>query len=657
MMRAPWSRVIILAALAVLYGFTRLPSEPDDERQSLAARFHFTRSVLPAPVLGEPRHVHEVHPSFYRHASWVSAIGSSVSLADVDGDGLPNDLCHVDPRYDRVLVAPVPGTGPRYAGFALEAAPLPYDQRTMAPTGCMVGDFDEDGGTDLLVFYWGRTPILFLRQPGAAAPTMTAPTMAAFRRVELVPAGGLWNTTVGVQADLDGDGHLDLAFGNYFQDGARVLDARATGKEEMQDSMSRAYNGGSKPIFLWTSTADAARAPFRQVTGLFDAQIEHGWILAAGAADIDGDLLPELFFGNDFGPDRLLYNQSQQGKLRFANLVGRKTLTVPSSKVLGRDSYKGMGVDFGDIDGDGRIDIYVSNIANEFALEESHFAFINTGDLAAIRRGVAPFVDRSEDLGLSRSAFSWEARLADFDNDGQLETMQATGFIKGQVRRWAELQELAMINDQLLRNPSSWPRFRPGDDVSGHHHNPFFVRTKSGRFIDLAPEIGLGEPMVSRGIATADVDGDGDLDFAVANQWEDSYFYTNESANPGAFLGLRLRLPLAPPPTALAPPATPATVATGSAPAQAFPSRPAIGATAIVHLPGGRRLIGQVDGGSGHSGDRSPEIHFGLGRIAPATPLRVDLRWRDGGGAVRTKTMQLTSGWHTVLLGADGKEG
>ena len=636
-MRAPWIRVITLAALAVLYGFTRLPETATDERQALAARFHFTRAVLPAPAVGEPRGVRDVHPSFHRLASWISAIGASVALADLDQDGLPNDLCLVDPRYDRVLVAPVPGTGARYAGFLLDAEPLPYDRRTMAPTGCMAGDFDEDGGPDLLVYYWGRTPVLYLRQPGAA------PAAAAFRRVELVPAGGLWNTAVGVQADLDGDGHLDLAFGNYFQDGARVLDARATGKEEMQASMSRAYNGGSKPIFLWTGAAGGGKAPLRQVTGLFDPQVEGGWALAVGAADVDGDLLPELFFGNDFGPDRLLYNQSRPGRPQFANLVGRKTLTTPSSKVLGRDSYKGMGVDFGDLDNDGRLDIYVSNIANEFALEESHFAFINTGDLAAMRRGVAPFVDRSEELGLSRSAFSWEARLADFDNDGVLEAMQATGFVKGEVNRWAELQELAMINDQLLSNPSSWPRFRPGDDISGHLHNPFFVRTRSGRFVDLAPEVGLGEPMVSRGIATADVDGDGDLDFAVANQWEDSYFYTNQAKDPGAFLGLRLRLPLAPPPAAAA-----------GAPA---PSRPAIGATATVHLPDGRRLVGRIDGGSGHSGDRSPEIHLGLGRVEPAARLRVDLRWRDGEGAVRTSTMQLTPGWHTVLLGAAGKEG
>jgi hypothetical protein len=80
-------------------------------------------------------------------------------------------------------------------------------------------------------------------------------------------------------------------------------------------------------------------------------------------------------------------------------------------------------------------------------------------------------------------------------------------------------------------------------------------------------------------------------------------------------------------------------------------SRPAVGAQATVWLPGGRRLVGQVDGGSGHSGKRAPELHFGLGRTGAGTPLRVDFRWRDGAGRVRAETIRLAPGRHTILLG------
>jgi enediyne biosynthesis protein E4 len=637
------ARLTALLILLALYGFTRNPSLPADERAALAAQFRFERTVLPAPA-GPSRNVRQVHPSFYNHASWVSAIGAAVALADLDGDARPNDLCSVDPRSDQVLAAPVPGTPQRFAPFLLKPAGLPYDPRIMAPMGCMVGDFNEDAAADLLVYYWGRTPVLFLRRAGAGLELGAA----AFRGVELVAPYKIWNTAVATQADFDGDGHVDVVFGNYFQDGAAVLDAAGTGLEAMQDSMSRAFNGGVNHLFLWAGGRSSAEpdARFREAEGAFAREVAAGWTLSVGAADLDGDLLPELYFGNDFGPDRLLHNRSRPGKVRFAILAGEKGLTTPSSKVLGRDSFKGMGVDFGDLDGDGLTDIYVSNIANEFALEESHFAFINTGKLKKMKNGTAPFVDRSEDLGLSRSAFSWEARLADFNNDGVDEAMQATGFVRGAVNRWPELQELAMANDRLLHDPRVWPRFRPGDDISGELPNPFFVRSRSGRYFDLAHDLGIDQIQVSRGIATADIDADGDLDFAVANQWEDSYLYVNRSPGASAFLGLRLLLPVGAEP-----------VKTQVAPGlpRYLVGRPAIGARATVQLPDGRRLTSEVDGGTGHSGDCSQDLHFGLGKIG-GTPVRVEVAWRDARGVVHRMQLRLAAGWHTVVLGSGEEE-
>src|SRR5262249_36759765 len=146
-------------------------------------------------------------------------------------------------------------------------------------------------------------------------------------------------------------------------------------------------------------------------------------------------LRPEIYVANDFGPDLLLHNRSTRGDVRFAPLHGEKTFTTPRSKVLGRDSFKGMGVDFGDVNGDGYLDIYVSNIAAEYALQESHFLFVSTGETAQMRAGVAPYIDRSESLGLARSDWAWDAKLADFDNDGVLEALQATGFVRGTVSR------------------------------------------------------------------------------------------------------------------------------------------------------------------------------------------------------------------------------
>src|SRR5204862_175174 len=124
----------------------------------------------------------------------------------------------------------------------------------------------------------------------------------------------------------------------------------------------------------------------------------------------------------------------------------------------------------------------VSNITSQFALEESNFAWLSTGRLGEMKHGRAPFVDRSEPLGLSRGGWGWDAKFGDFDNSGELEIVQATGFLQGKVDRWPELQELAMANDTLLHHASVWPRFKPGDDLSGHEPNRFWVRGPAGRF-------------------------------------------------------------------------------------------------------------------------------------------------------------------------------
>ncbi len=85
-----------------------------------------------------------------------------------------------------------------------------------------------------------------------------------------------------------------------------------------------------------------------------------------------------------------------------------------------------------------------------------------------MNKGIAPYIDRSEPLGLSRSAWSWDAKLDDFDNDGLPEALQATGFVKGEINRWPELQELALGNDELLHKPQSWLRVQPGDPAPPH---------------------------------------------------------------------------------------------------------------------------------------------------------------------------------------------
>jgi len=576
-------------------------------------------------------------------------MGAAAALHDLDRDGLANDICYVDTRTNQTIVAPAPTTGSRFAPFALDHGSLRWND-TMAPTGCLPGDVNEDGRPDLIVSMYGRTPIVYLNNG-------TVPlSNASFTAQELTTSGERWFTNTAMLADFDGDGHLDLFVGNYFTDGAEILDPNATSDAEMHTSKSRAYNGGRDHFFMWQSGVGGGQptVSFREVTGVIDDTISQQWTMAVGAFDLDGDMLPELYLGQDLGPDQLLHNVTKErGAPRFERLTGTKTFTTPESFVFGRDSFKGMGTDFGDVNGDGILDIYVSNIAEQYALQEAHFLWLSTGDKGAIARGIAPYVQGSDRLGLSQSGWGWDSRLVDFDNDGILEALQAMGFVKGTVNRWPELQALGTGNDTLMHDTRFWPKLTPGVDMSGNDPNAFFVRASDGRYYDLAADVGVDSRTLTRALAIGDVDGDGAMDFVCGNQWEPSVFFKNQSplATPrggappaNTFLGLHVLLPLGDRF------ADAVTVRDGH-PGPETLGRPAVGTAVHVSMPDGRTLVSQVDGGSGHTGKRSPDVHLGLGKLAPDVRLPVTLDWRDGNGTIHHTVVQLAAGWHTVMLG------
>jgi enediyne biosynthesis protein E4 len=623
-------KILAVGILLIIYGFALPPTLSDREASQLSSEFAFLKQTLPAPTDVQPRYVRDVHPQYAKLSTWISSIGAAAAFFDYDGDGLNNDIAHIDPRFDRVTVMPAPNTGNRYASIELTPKTLPFNRATMAPSGTLANDFNEDGRVDVLVHYLGRSPIIFYQTP------------TGFQEAELCDRAVSFNSSTGTIADLNGDGHADIFVGNYFPDATKLYDASATDRDQiMQHSMSRGDNGAPNRIFLWKGVQNGKAQFVEDKNWLNGLHYPNDWTLAVAAADLNNDMMPELYIANDFGPDKLLLNTSKPGSfaLSFKEVIGEKHLTTLRSNVLGKDSFKGMGVDIADMNQDGLLDIFVSNIADNYALHESHFAFINNGDVAALNQGVAPFENKSEPMGLSRSSWAWDSKVVDFNNDGTPEAVQATGFVKGTINRWPELQELATANDEVLTKPEVWPRLTPGADISGDAHMPIFVKSKSGRYFDLSMNLGLGDNQITRGIAISDVDHDGKLDFMSANQWEDSRFYHNKSQSTNQFVGLSVQYALAPLPNGK--PQIDSRVA----------GRSATGAVVRVRVPGrAGTLVSYVDGGNGHTGKNSNEVHFGLGKFPANQPLDVEITWHDAQARIQKTTARLTPGWHRVSL-------
>ncbi|ARP73907.1 CRTAC1 family protein [Streptomyces pluripotens] len=612
-----------------------------------AAKYKFQEMPIALPPGYDSQHmntVRKVNPAYQKIRSWISSVGAGIAINDLVGHGKADGMCIVDTRTDKVVVTytPTAAKEDRFTPFVLDASPLPMDH-AMAPTGCAPGDFNGDGRMDLLVSYWGRTPVVFMAKDSA---TTLSPD--AYVPREVVPSespdgayhGPRWNTDAVYIGDLDGSGHPSVVVGNYFRD-SDVLDPQGLDNVGMNDSLSNSKNAGGDHVLRWTgaSVGDKPTVSFVEEKEAIPYHASTGWTLAISGADLTGDDLPEMYIADDFGHDHLLYNRSTPGHIKYTEATGKRTPTTPKSFVLGKGSFKGMGIDFADVDHNGRFDMMVSNITVDWGLEESNFLWMNKArneaDMARkLAAGEAPFTQEAQQHGVAWTGWGWDTKMADFLNNGELSILQATGFVKGKIDRWPWLQEMAMTNDDLLSNPAMWPHVQPGDDIAGDDILGFYARTESGKYANISKQLGLDVKIPSRALATGDTTGTGTLDFAVARQWGPPAFYANQAPDRGQYLGLRLYRPAA-------------GSGQGAGKGIANIGAPAYGATVKVTTSAGTQ-VSQLDGGGGHSGFRSFDVHFGLG--SDHGPATVELSWRDADGGRHRTTQKLTPGTHTFML-------
>jgi len=488
---------------------------------------------------------------------WIASLNAGVAVGDFDGDGdddiyfltsgrgFPNALYRNDGGFTFVEV-----------GAASGVADLNQDAASM---DAVFADVDNDGDQDLFIAGFGRNRLL-INDGG--------------RFIEAGAAAGFTqpgNAAAVIALDLENDGWLDLLVGNYF-DAIDLWNIPST--SILPSNFETARNGGANRFYHNNGNGTFSETAKR--AGLDDT----GWTLDLGAGDLDGDGDLDIYVANDYGVD-VLYRNNGDG-----------TVKDVTRQATGGDFSAGMNVEMGDYDGDGDLDIYVTNITNQ-VIRQGNMLWSNAGDLV--------FADVAQETGTWDGGWGWGAKFFDFDNDGDLDLYTANGFVStGGVDIFQSSKQLYReLAAEDIGDLRKWPDMREYS-MSGSERKRLF-RNDGGKFRDVAKENGVAALEDGRGVAIADFDGDGNEDMVVTNCGGAPHLYRNRGPGNRSWLEAEL---------------------TGTR-----SNRDAIGARIEV-WSGGVRQIREVDGGNGFSAQSSHVMHFGLGDREQVDEVRI--RWPSG---------------------------
>ena len=491
--------------------------------------------------------------------------GAAVAVGDYDNDGY-DDLfvtdsdngrtCHLlhnngDLTFTEVTAAAGVGKG--------------NDEHSIV-SDALWFDFDNDGRLDLLVARFG-TPILYHNEGNGKFRDVTAQS----------GLNKFGNTIAVIAFDYDNDGYLDLLFGNYFKP-VDLFDLKDP--HVLPNNLDQATNGGG--VTLWHNQGNGTFVDVTEKAGLGS---HTGWTLDAGHADFDNDGWQDIYLADDYGTDRLYLN-NHDGTFREI-----------TAEAIGIDTKKGMNVDVADYDRDGWLDIYVTNITDEY-MHECNMLWHNNGVDAS---GKLTFTDLSQETGTCSTLWGWGAKFGDFDNDGWVDLFAADGLRSAGDKNYIPvLLEMIITPNVDFADVNNWPAI--GDmSWSGHQKKKLFRNLGGSAFKEIAAEAGVDNDLDGRGVALADFDNDGLLDIYETNANQPSLLYHNVTSDHGHWLELKL-------------------VGTRS-------NRDAIGARVTIRA-GGALLIREVNGGNGYSSQSSTRVHVGLGA---ATRIdEIEVRWPSG---------------------------
>jgi len=537
-----------------------------------------TQDRAPAPIRFEEiseqagaRLVHHTHVFHGKHADVLGMFtsgGAAVAVGDYDGDG-DDDLFVTDSdagRPNHLLRNELRPSGRlAFTDVAAEAGVAGGNDERSIVSDALWLDADNDGRRDLLVARFG-TPLLYRNLGNGKFRDVSQE--AGFTKFA--------NTLAAIAFDYDNDGRLDLLLGNYFKP-VNLIDLPTP--HVLPDNLDQAVNGGG--VTLWRNVTAPGSGDLRFVEVTAKAGLAHhtGWTLDCGHADFNNDGWQDVYVAGDYGTDRLFINN------------GDGTFRDATKEAIGIDTRKGMNVDIADYDRDGWLDVYVTNITDEY-MKECNMLWHNNGD--------GTFTDLARETGTCNTLWGWSAKFGDFDDDGWEDLFAVDGLRSAGPQNYIPvLLEMIIKPGVDFTDINNWPAIG-SMSWSGYQRKKLFRNLGAQAFKEMAAEAGVDNDRDGRGVGIADLDDDGRLDIYQTNANQPSMLYRNVSAA-GHWLELKL-------------------IGTKS-------NRDAIGARVTVRL-GGEALIRELNGGNGYAGQSSARLHFGLGS---ATKIDgVEIRWPSG---------------------------
>jgi enediyne biosynthesis protein E4 len=508
--------------------------------------------------------VPSVYGGLERKRFIIETNGAGVAWVDVDHDGWLDALVLGGTRLaegQRVVDPAIAAAGPTtrlyrntgHGTFTDITAQSGLGLTVFASSVC-AGDYDNDGAVDLFITSFGRNYLFHNRGDGRFDDVTAAaglPTTGPAR----------WGSGCSF-VDYDRDGLLDLFVSNYLKFDLATANEPGQGVNCLWKGIP--VNCGPKGLptdtnLLYHNTGHGTFADVSEQSGI--AKVTGRYSMTALAADFDDDGWVDIYVASD-STAAILYHNNHDGT--FTDVA------LPSGAGLSENGMPqaGMGVGVGDIDADGRLDLF-----------KTHFA----DDIPALYRstGKGQFEDIATAAGLAveNRFVEWGASIADFDNDGWQDLMYMTGNVYPEVEQ------------RFPRYPHKGPRV-------------LFLNRGDAKFAQATDRGGPGitTPQSSRGAAFGDFDNDGDVDVLIMNMNEPPSLLRNDYQGPNHWLAVELQ---------------------GTA-----SNRLGLGATVRV-TAGGRTQARAILSQSSYYSHDDLRAHFGLG--AATTADRIDVAWPNGG--------------------------